>query len=56
MMSEVKRARWNESTKTTGFWRQDEDEYQMSPEFCAQMGMMDGIMILVAEWFFVLRR
>ena len=26
--TKVKQARWNESTKATGFWRQDEDEDQ----------------------------
>ena len=52
-MSKVTKAGWNESTKTTGFWRQDEDEDedQLSPEPCAQSCMMEGIMTLVAEWF-----
>ena len=51
IMSEVKQAGWNESTKTTGFWRQDEDEDQWSPELCAQSCMMEGKMTLVAECF-----
>ena len=28
IMSKVKQAGWNELTKTTGFWREDEDEDQ----------------------------
>ena len=49
--SEVKQAGWHESTKTTGFWRQYEDEDQHSPELCAQSCMMEGIITFVAEWF-----
>ena len=35
--SEVKQVGWNESTRTTGFWRQDEDAHQQSLEACAQV-------------------
>ena len=35
IMSKVKQVGWNESTRTTGFWRQDEDADQYSVELCA---------------------
>ena len=51
IMSKMTKAGWNESTKTKGFWRQDEDEDQQSPEPCAKSCMMEGTMTLVADWF-----
>ena len=35
MMSEVKQIGLNETTRTTGFWKQDEDADQLSLESCA---------------------
>ena len=37
IMSKVKQVGWNESTRTTGFWTQDEDADQWSLEPCAQV-------------------
>ena len=37
IMSKVKQIGWNESTRTAGFWRQQEDADQWSLEPCAQV-------------------
>ena len=48
-MSKMKQVGWNDSTKSTGFWRQDEDEdEQVSGALCSNC-TMEGTMTLVAE-------